>query len=671
MSIHRHPLATCVAVLAVLFTAGCAAPLREVGAGAFSGSVRPQDDLYRAVNGEWLAATTIPADKAGYSDVTKLRDESDERVRRILQELAAREPRDAEERQLRDFHAAFLDEAAIDRAGLAPVQPWLQAIDAVRSHQELQALFGRLQGVAPTPLSLFVSQDAKDPRVWRLHVSQSGLGLPDRDYYLQDTPRFEKPRAAYLAYLQTLLAAAGQARPAEAAQAVYALEQRLAQAQWSRVDLRDPVKRYNAFTPAQLPTLSALAWAPMLREAALPDVDKVIVATPSYVSALSGIVAGTPLPVWQAYLQARLLGAHAEVLPRPLREARFAFEDRALMGLQAPKPRWQQAAQAVNGALGFAVGKLWAERHFPPGHKARMQTLVDHLMQAYAQSIDGLAWMSAETKSRARDKLAKYGTKIGYPEVWRDYSALQVVPGDAFGNAVRAGRFEHERRARRIGQAVDRREWFTTPQTVNAFYSGVNNEIVFPAGFLQPPFFDITRDEAYNYGAIGAVIGHEISHGFDDSGSRYDGDGRLQNWWTEADRRAFDALADRLVKQFDAYEPVPGHRINGRLTLGENIADLSGLQIAHKAWRLSLQGREAPVIGGLTGDQRFFIGWAQSWRTKLREERLLQLLTIDTHSPGEYRANGAAVNHDAFHDSFHTRPGDGMHKPAAERIRIW
>jgi len=675
---------TTLALAAALFATGCAnTPTTPAATGApdaralhthplFDGGAKPQDDLFRAVNGKWLDQTPMPADKSYYGVFTVLRDQADARVRTIVEELAARPPANELERKLGDYYRTWLDTAVIDAAGLAPVQPWLQQIDALKTPAELVVHFGRLQGIAATPVAMFVTADAKDPLVHRLHLGQSGLGLPDRDYYLQDNPRFAKARNDYLAYLQTLLQAAGDPQSANSAQAVYALEKRLAEAQWARVDNRDPIKRYNAMSAAELAQLSALPWGATFQAAALPaQPDKLIVSQPSYLKALAQIVAETPLPVWQAYLKARVLHAGADVLPQSLREARFKYEDQSLMGLAQPEPRWQQSIKALNTAMGEAVGQLYVKKHFPLEYKARMQQLVDHLMQAYRQSIDGLVWMSPQTKLRAQDKLAKYSTKIGYPEVWRDYGPLEVRAGDAFGNRARAGRFAHEYRAKRVGQPVDRREWWMTPQTVNAYYSGTGNEIVFPAAILEPPFFDMQADDAYNYGAIGAVIGHEISHGFDDSGSRYDGDGRLNNWWTEADRKAFDALAAKLVAQYDAYEPLPGHKLNGKLTLGENIADLSGLQIAYKAYKLSLGGKPAPVVDGLTGDQRFHLGWARSWRSKMRDERLLQLLVTDPHSPGQYRANGAAVNHDAFHDAFETKPGDAMFKPADERIRIW
>jgi len=639
----------------------------------FDTAVRPQDDLYRAANGQWLKDTPIPADKPDYGLFIQLRDRSDERVRRIVEELAAASaPAGSVEQKIGSFYRSYMDEAAIDKAGLAPAAPWLARIDAVKTRAELAAMMGRLQGIAETPLIVWVDGDPKDPGTSRALTWQDGLGLPDRDYYLKNEPRFAKAREAYRTYLQTLLRTSGAPKPVQGAAAVFALEKRLAQVQWARVDNRDPVKTYNPMTVPQLAQAApGLDWRGFFEAAAMPDIDRLSVSQPSYAKALAKTVAATPLETWKLYLRVRLLDSSAKLLPQPLRDAHFAFHGKALQGLQQEKPRWQNATRALDGALGEAVGQVYVARHFPPAYKARMQELVGHLLAAYGESIDSLSWMGPQTKLQAKEKLAKYMPKIGYPDTWRDYSRLEVREGDAFGNAVRAGRFEFERQAAKVGKPVDRAEWGMTPQTVNAYYNASLNEIVFPAAILEPPFFDVNADDAVNYGAIGAIIGHEISHGFDDSGSHYDGDGRLRNWWTDADRKAFAALGEKLVAQYGAYEPVPGHKVNGKLTLGENIADLSGLQIAQKAYHRSLRGQPAPVIDGLSGDQRFFLGWAQAWRGKSRDERTLQLLTIDSHSPDEFRANGAAVNSDGFHESFETKPGDGMYKPGEARIRIW
>jgi putative endopeptidase len=639
---------------------------------AFDPGVRAQDDLFGAVNGQWIRNTPIPGDKGSYGAFEELGDRADARVRAIVEELAARRGAAGNEQKIGSYYRSFMDEAAIDKAGLKPVRPWFAQIDAVGDRRQLARLLGRMQGVFATPLPVAVGPDDKEPDVNRAQTWQGGLGLPDRDYYLKDDERYAQARAAYLVYLESLLRLAGQPQSAPAAAQVFAFEKRLAEAQWSRVDNRDPQKLYNVFTPAALAEAApGLDWAVFFKAAALPVLDKLIVSQPSYAFAAAKAVAEVPLPVWKLYLRVRVLDGGADVLPKPFREARFAFHGAALRGLTQDKPRWQKATDSLDGALGEAVGQIYVARHFPPAHKARMQTLVDNLLAAYRQSIGGLAWMGPETQKRAQDKLATYGSKIGYPEVWRDYRALVIKDADAFGNDTRSSRFGYERNAVRAGRPVDRREWGMTPQTVNAYYSPNFNEIVFPAAILDKPFFDVQADDAVNYGAIGAIIGHEISHGFDDQGSQYDGDGKLNNWWTDADRKAFEALADRLVAQYGSYEPLPGHTINGRLTLGENIADLSGLQIAYKAYKISLGGKAAPVLDGFSGEQRFFMGWAQAWRTKMRAEQMLQQLTSNPHSPPEFRVDGVVVNHDAFHEAFGTKPGDALYKPGPERVRIW
>jgi putative endopeptidase len=636
-------------------------------------SVRPQDDLFRAANGQWLKDTPIPADKSNFGTFIELRDRADERVKKIVEELAsAAAPAGTNEHKIGAYYRAYIDEAAIDKAGLAPLQPWLAQLDSVKNKVELARLLGRWQGAVSTPLGTWVMADPKEPGIYRALTWQDGLGMPDRGYYLDADERFAKLRTAYLAYVEALLSLSGDAQAAQHALAVMKFEKRLARAQWTPVDNRDAVKTYNPTTVEALAqSAPGFAWAEFLQAAALTQIDRLSISQPSYAKAFAKTMQQATLADWRLYLRVRLLDAGAQVLPRAFREAHFSFHGRALQGSEEARPRWQLATASLDKALGEAVGQVYVQRHFPPAYKERMRQLVDKLLEAYGQSIDGLSWMGAQTKARAQDKLSRYTTKIGYPDTWRDYSALEVHDGDAFGNEQRAGRFVYERSARRVGQPVDRNEWGMTPQTVNAYYNPRANEIVFPAAILEPPFFDMTADDATNYGAIGAVIGHEISHGFDDQGSQYDGEGKLENWWTADDRKAFDELAVKLVAQYGDYEPLPGKKLNGRLTLGENIADLSGLQISYKAYHLSLGGKPSPVIDGLTGDQRFFLAWSRAWRSKSREARALQQLIVDPHSPPEFRANGAAVNHDGFHSSFDTQAGDGMFKASDARIRIW
>jgi len=528
-------------------------------------------------------------------------------------------------------------------------------------------------GVA-VPVRMGVRQDAKDSSRYQLGISQSGLGLPDRDYYSEQDPRFSKAREAYRSYLTSLFKLAGE-RPEVAsgkADAVIALEAKLARAQWSKVDNRDPEKTYNKFDLAGLKTLAPqLDWAALLTAAGADKASDVNVSQPNYVQTLGTLLASEPLAVWRDYLQAHLLDEYAPLLSKPFVEAHFAYREQALSGTQELRPRWKRGVGLIEANLGEAVGKLYVAQYFPPAAKQKMETLVGNLMKAYAQSIDKLAWMSPATKARAQDKLAHYGVKIGYPSKWIDYSGLVVKADDLVGNATRGAEFNYRRNLAHLGQPIDREEWGMTPQTVNAYYNPSKNEIVFPAAILQPPFFDAEADDAVNYGGIGAVIGHEISHGFDDKGSQFDGVGNLHNWWQDTDRQAFTGLTDQMVAQYNLYQPIAGRFVNGKLTLGENIADLSGLQIAYKAYQLSLAGKPADKLDGFSGDQRFFIGFAQVWRGKVREERQLQLLTTDPHSPGRYRPIGAAVNSDAFMAAFGVKQGDGMYKPESERIRIW
>ena len=640
---------------------------------SFDPSVRPQDDLFRAVNGLWLKNTEIPADKSRYGSFDLLIDQSDARVRALIDELArGQHAAGSNAQKIADYYRSHLDTEAIERAGLAPIQPLLKEISAIKDRTALAQWLGRSQLFAASPVRVGVTAEAKNPKMNGVRMGQSGLGLPDRDYYLlKDDVRMAKAREAYRVYLGQLAGIAGEAEPAAAAQRVLALEERIATVHWDKVDNRNPVKTNNPTRVADLREQApGFDWMAYLESAGLGQTRSIDVAQPSAIRALAGLLAELPLEDWKLYLRLHALSRSADVLPKAVREANFAFRQ-ALTGAKTELPRWQQSINDTNSALGEAVGELWVARHFPAAYKARMQTLVANLMAAYKDSIDGLSWMSPATKAQAQDKLSKYTTKIGYPEQWRDYSRLEVKPGDAFGNSQRAARFAWERMVAKAGQPVNRKEWGMTPQTVNAYYSGSANEIVFPAAILQPPFFSMEADDAINYGAIGAVIGHEISHGFDDRGSQFDGDGVLRDWWTQEDRAAFEAIAAKLVAQYEGYQPLPGKRINGRLTLGENIADLSGLQIAYKAYLRSLGGKPAPVIGGTTGAQRFFLGFSQIWRNKYRDERLLQQLTTDSHSPGEFRANGTVSNHDGFHEAFGTKAGDALFKPAAERLRIW
>jgi putative endopeptidase len=640
----------------------------------FDPAIRIQDNLYKAVNGGWEARTEIPADKTGWGAFLELRDLSEQRVRTIV-EGAAKQKDDATARQIADLYASFMDEERVEKLGTAPIKPWLAKVDAIADKAALIKLIGGLQSMSiRLPLNIGVGQDAKDSSRYLLEAGQGGLGLPDRDYYLEQDPRFVSARAAYRTYLITLFTLNGVAadEAGKKADAIMALETKLAKVQWSKVENRDPQKTYNKLDRAGLKGLTAdIDWGTLLDAAQVGSATEVNVAQPSYVKALGDLLGSEPLAVWKDYLHARMLDHFAPVLPKAFVDASFLYHDQTLTGAKENRPRWKRGVALVEGNLGEAIGKLYVAQYFPASAKARMETLVGNLMKAYGQSIDKLGWMSPTTKAAAKDKLAHYGVKIGYPNKWRDYSGLTVKADDLVGNFVRGDEFGYRFNISHLGKPVDREEWGMTPQTVNAYYSAEMNEIVFPAAILQPPFFNADADDAVNYGGIGAVIGHEISHGFDDQGSQFDAKGNLRNWWQEDDHKAFGNLTERLVAQYEQYSPIPSRHVNGKLTLGENIADLSGLQIAYKAYQISLNGKPAPEMDGYSGDQRFFIGFAQVWRSKTREARALQLLTIDPHSPSQFRPIGAAVNSDAFANAFGVKQGDGMFKPENERIRIW
>ena len=636
-------------------------------------AVRPQDSLFEAMNGTWLKNTPMPADKSDYGSFMILDDLSNQRVKGIVEGLAAKtQAPGSADAKLADFYKAYMDTAAIDAAGLRPLWPYFAQIDAVKSRADLVRLMGEWASFIDLPVSLGVGPDAKDPKIYSASAGQGGLGIGSRDYYLKKDPRFAKARKAYVEYMRQLLAAQGSRNAKVQAAAVMGLETRLAAAQWSEEQNRDPNARYNPMTlQALVQKAPDIDWRALTTAGQLADAPFVSISQPSYFWALDKLVKSQPLDVWKAYLRVHLMDTVASTLPTAVRDANFQFRGVAMNGLKTDRARWEHGVGALNAAMGEAVGQAYVAQYFPPEQKARMLAMVDNLLKAYAQSIDGLTWMSPATKIEAHAKLAKYTVKIGYPDQWRDYTALGVVAGDALGNAVRGARFEYHRQVVRNGKPVDRMEWDMTPQTVNAYYEPTKNEIVFPAAILQPPFFDMKADDASNYGAIGAIIGHEISHGFDDEGSQYDGDGRLRNWWTPEDRKAFEAVTSRLDAQFSAYEPLPGVHVKGQLTMGENIADLSGLQIAFKAWKLSLGGQPAPVIDGVPGAQRFYFGFAQAWREKLRDEAMLSQVTGDPHSPPQFRANGASINSDSFHEAFGTKPGDGMWKAPEDRIRLW
>ncbi|MDX1455292.1 MAG: M13-type metalloendopeptidase [Gammaproteobacteria bacterium] len=637
-------------------------------------AVRAQDDFYRYVNGEWLERTSIPADKSNYGMFTRLADEAEENLRRIIEEAAAADAAAGTDTQkVGDFYRSFMDEARIEALGMAPIEPMLEEIAAIDSYRGVmeRLAWNAVHGVE-TPVSPYINPDSKNSTEYIIYLWQSGLGLPDRDYYLSSEQKFADLRAAYRDHIVETLALTGHAEPGVAADAIMAIETKLAEAQWTRVDNRDDNKTYNKYAVADLEAaMAGFDWQGYLAAGGVGGVDSVVVSQPSFFESFAGDFEAVPLADWKAYLAFHTVRRFAPLLSSAFVESNFEFFRKTLRGIEQDRPRWKRAVSAVETSLGEVVGKLYVERHFKPEAKQRMETLVDNLVRAFEVGIDGLDWMSPETKQQAHEKLSKFTVKIGYPDEWKDYSALEVSADDLVGNVLRSSRLEHERAIAKLGGPIDRDEWFMTPQTVNAYYNPNMNEIVFPAAILQPPFFNMDADDAVNYGAIGAVIGHEISHGFDDSGADYDGDGNLRNWWSEDDLEEFNARGAALAAQFDRFEPLEGMHVNGKLTLGENIGDLSGLTVAYNAYRLSLGDQSAPVIDGFTGPQRFFMGWAQIWRRKYREQELLNRLKTDPHSPSEYRVNGVVPNMPEFYQAFGVKPGDDMYLPPEDRVKLW
>lgn len=645
----------------------------------FDKSMRPQDDLFQHVNGRWLLATEIPADKSNYGSFTALDDAARENIRAIIED-AVSNPNDAIAKKVGDFYKSYMNEDLIAQKGIAPLKEHLAAVDAMSSPNDVAHFFGvaGIYGV-PGPVGFFVGVDDKNSSRYLAGIVQGGITLPDRDYYLEEKDNYVAARKALKAYITRLFELAKLPNGPAAADAIVELETKLAKIQWSRTELRDAEKRYNLMTVAKLKEMTpGIPWDVYFEASGVTNLEEVNVTTPSYFTEFDKIASTVDLETWKQYARFRLLDAAADYLPKDFVDASFELHEKTISGIPQQKPRWKKAVDATSGAgagdfgvLGEPLGQLYVRKHFPPEARKRMDELVANLMKAYEQSIHDLKWMTKETKVRALEKLSKITPKIGYPDEWRDYSSLEIKADDLFGNISRSRRFEHFRQINRLKKPVDRKEWGMTPQTVNAYYNPSLNEIVFPAAILQPPFFDATAEDAVNYGGIGAVIGHEISHGFDDEGSKYDGDGNLKNWWTDEDKKAFEELTTKLVAQYEGYEPLPGRKLNGKLTLGENIADLSGMAIAYKAYRLSLKGEAGPVLDGYSSSQRFFLGWSQIWRRKYRDDEMARRLLIDPHSPSAYRANGPVTNLDAFYEAFDVKPGDKLFKPAGQRIQIW
>ncbi|WP_345859087.1 M13 family metallopeptidase [Shewanella algae] len=642
----------------------------------FDHQVRHQDDFYYSVNGKWLATTPIPADKSNYGAFSVLYEESQAALKQIIEEAAAK-PNKAEgsvEQKIGDFYAAYMDSTLTDQLGIAPLKGQLADIAKTASHADIAALMGKLlTDGSGIPFGFYVNNDAKNSSQYGVYLYQSGLTLPDRDYYLKDDPKFVANREAMREYVRNLMSAAGYPHADAAAANVANIELFIAQSQWSRVESRDANKAYNKMSLKELQQLmGGFDFDGFAKAAGLTGkTQDVIVRQPSYFEKLGAEFGKFPVSAWQDYLAFHLVDSYAGLLSQQFVDLHFDFHSKTLMGIQEQKPRWKRAVDGADQVIGELVGKEYVARHFQPEAKARMESMIKNLIKGFEVSIDELEWMTPETKKAAQEKLSKFTYKIGYPDKWKDYSNLEIKADDLVGNNQRYARFEYQDMLAKLGKPIDRSEWHMTPQTVNAYYNPVMNEIVFPAAILQPPFFNMEADDAVNYGGIGAVIGHEISHGFDDQGAKYDGDGNLRNWWTDKDREEFQKRGAQLSAQYSQFEALPGKFVNGDLTLGENIGDLGGLTVALRSYHLSLNGKEAPVMDGLTGDQRFFVGWSQVWRRNYRDEELGRRLLTDPHSPSHYRAMGTPRNVEGFYKAFDLKPTDKMYLSEEDRVKIW
>jgi putative endopeptidase len=639
---------------------------------AHDSSVRPGDDFFRYANGHWLTSHEIPADRARWGSFDALDEDAQRKVHELLAALPADAPSGSAQRKVGDFYRAYMDTAAINRLGLVPAQRALEAISAARTHRDVATLMGRPDLELKSPIQLSIRPDEKNPNRYIVSLNQSGLGLPDRDYYLKDDAVYADVRAKYRAHIERMLALAGDTDAAAEAQTIVDLETQIAKLHWPAAKRRERDLTYNLRALSDLVDLApGFGWLDLLAAAGLVGQNEVIVRELDAVASLGVLVSEVPVAHWRSYLRYHYLIGVADVLPAAFDAERFGFYGRTLNGQKVERERWKLAVSAVDAALGEAVGQLYVERNFTPAARAQVLALVENLRSAYGERIRNLSWMSSSTKKVALQKLATFRPKIGYPLKWRDYSNLEIQSDDAFGNETRAAVFEWWRKAARIDSPTDRDEWGMTPQTINAYYNPTFNEVVFPAAILQPPFFDPNADPAVNYGGIGAVIGHEMGHGFDDQGAKSDALGVLRTWWKPRDEAAFKKLVDELAVQYDSFEALPGLHVNGRLTLGENIGDLGGLSVAYAAYHLSLKGATAPVIDGLSGDQRFFLSWAQVWQALYRDAALRKQVLSDPHSPPQFRVNGAVRNIDAWYAAFDIKPTDRLYLPPAGRVHIW
>ncbi|PJE41357.1 MAG: peptidase M13 [Flavobacterium sp.] len=636
--------------------------------------VKPGDNFAMYVNGTWMKTAKIPADKSSYGAFDMLYDQSQKDVKAIIEEAAkGNNAEGTDEQKIGDYYASFMDRKGRDAKGIAPIQPELKAIDAIASYDDLAAYFGKANRAGVSiPFSVSVMSDFKDPTKHTLITWQGGLGLPEREYYLATDAKMTEIRQKYVAHIEKMFQLTNMPNPAENAAKIMALETALASQQMKKEDTRDIVKLYNVYAVKDLKTLMPdFNWTAMLKNAGVDREKKLVVTQVDYTKNLNNLIKNTPIDTWKTYLKWGVINGSAGLLTTALDKQNFEFYGKNLYGTESQQEDWKRAVEMVNGGLGEVVGKVYVKKHFSPEAKERMTQMVKNLLKAYAESIKTLDWMSAATKKEALKKVDNFMIKIGYPDKWRDYSALKIVKNDLYGNATRATEFEYNRNLAKLGKPVDRAEWGMNPQTVNAYYNPSLNEIVFPAAILKPPFFDLNADDAVNYGGIGAVIGHEIGHGFDDQGSAFDGTGTMKNWWTPQDLAAFKKRTSALVEQYNSFKAFPDLNVNGAFTLGENIGDLGGLSIAIKAYKATLNGKEAPVMDGFTGMQRVFLGWGQVWAEKIREEALRSQIAGDPHSPALFRVNGTVRNIPEFYEAFNIKPTDSLYLAPEKRVKIW
>ncbi len=638
-------------------------------------SVRPQENFFRFVNGAWLENTEIPADRARWGSFDELRENADRQVLEIIKEAAAIEDakKGSDEQKIGDLFMSFMDTERIEDLRLEPLSDLLSAIDALSSHNDLANHWGYLQRYrSGTPLGVSVGQDMRQAEQYITYGSQSGLGLPDREYYLSDSEQNQQIIGRYKDLISTFWQLAGWQNGERAANRILAIETRIAESHWTRVENRDRNRTYNKMTITELAgEAPGFNWQQFLDSAGLGNIDEIVIRQPSYMTEFASFFRNFPVSHWRDYLRFHLILTSAGFLSSDFDEASFDFYGRVLSGQEEQRSREKRGVSTVESVLGFMVGKAYVERHFQEEARERMDEMVENLLIAFEESIHELEWMTDDTKKEALNKLSTFTTKIGFPEVWRDYDCVEIDASDLMGNMMRSSVCEYERNINRLGQPVDRDEWGMTPQTVNAYYRSTLNEIVFPAAILQPPFFNVDAEDAVNYGAIGAVIGHEITHGFDDQGRRSDGTGNLRDWWTEQDEEEFTARAQLMIDQYSEFNPIDDLFINGALGLGENIADLGGMNVALRAYRNSLGGEEAPILDGFTGEQRFFMGWGQIWRIKFRDEALRRQIMIGPHAPGKYRVLGVLSNMPEFYEAFDVQPGDPMYREEELRVKIW